>query len=201
MQEHGKLLRPLYWEIRRNYSSIASLKPNQKFRVSRLGAVIEKKKTGAYPQRCAEDYLRVSVGGKFFFLKITNTNAEHTYLAAKLAKEALKSVGGKVGPFNIEVIFPHFLFQDLSTTHMQKEGQLNTEHSFIVSDFFSEKEVVLLKDAFPKGSIKKNAVFYSAVNALFNLLGERGVQDVGVHNIFYAAKTKTLLLFDLRLDD
>jgi len=204
-KQYGKLFRPVYWVIRKNYSKLSLLPKGKKFFDPKTKVTLERTRTGKYAGGNTYLGLKVDFNGKSVFVKIGNTDPDRCFLAAKTAQSFLKRNGNKVGEFNVQVIAPNLMYADESAVRPFKPNELQSEHSFIVSDFFPSRNGYLLIDFQKKIGPKKWGEFDrsplgKALIQLRSELEEVGVMDAGLHNAFFNPKTKTIYLFDLALE-
>ena len=196
-KKYGKMLRPIYWVVRKNYSLLSSLSESEVFRSKPLGISIRRTQTGNCNGNNTALPLRIDCRGQAFFVKIGNTSSKRCFLALSRAQEYLAQPP-KIRGFSVKVAMPHLLFEDFKTLRPARENELNSEHSFIVSDFFRAEDVVLLEDLRLKDLTSwDHSPISSAANAIATKLNSKGIGDVGVHNMFYNPRTKTIYLFDL----
>lgn len=200
----GKLFRPVYWLIRKNYKKFSNLPKGKKFFDPKTGVTIEKNQTGRYAGGNTYLGLKVDFNGKSVFVKIGNTDSDRCFLATKKAQSFLNRIGNKIGGFNVQVISPNLIYADEKAVRPFKPNELQSEHSFIVSDFFPSKNGYLLIDFQKKigpknwGKFDKSPIGKALTQLNLGLEGV-GVVDAGLHNAFFNPKTKTIYLFDLGL--
>jgi len=173
----ARLIRQNFEELRRGGAKVID---------KEKGLSIKKAGTGSCIGKHNHVTLKVTIKGKHFFLKIFEYKDYIGVLRGiRTAEGYLKRRNYRICGETIRPIKPHLLF----------ENRL-TKKAYIATDFFDEKDAVLVEDM-PEGKKKKSIT--NAINELKKELEhKKNIIDIWPLNAFYQPKTDSVLLFGLQ---
>ncbi|MBN1941464.1 MAG: hypothetical protein JW772_04760 [Candidatus Diapherotrites archaeon] len=149
------------------------------------GIHIKKERTGSYRGQLHTDTFRVTAHGKDFFVKrVTKKELAQMLEAYDKASQALKKMKRAVHGFRVHLVKPIVAYETAQPAR-----------TFVVTEFYPEGKVKLVWDLRAK-EIK----VVEAVKELDRKMKQEGILDANEFNTFYNPKTRTILLFDVLLE-
>lgn len=147
---------------------------------------IRKAHTGKYGGNVNKITLKVSVAGKEFFVKVTKKGKFNpTVKGNSLVDKYLKTQGGRINGFNVKVIKPHLVYENVEK-----------DLCFFVTEFFNKDEVALVSEMFENTQKMKDAL-EKIERGVRKMPRVSDISEFALYNTFFMPKTNTLLLFDI----